>query len=261
MRIGVKNVQVCHDCIREDYIHPRFRSALIRRRESIYRNATRIVCISHTTKHALLSIYGNNLSGKVSVIPNPVDFELIDRAVSRPSLLQGIYSTLNDDYAVYLGNRTGAKNFFESLQLLKSFPKLKLVVIGAPFSSEELMKIVDYRSQIIDFGFVQDADLYHLVRSAKFLFFPSLNEGFGFPVIEAMYLGTPVVCRDIPVNRETSLGFANFYDSAESLNAAVECATSSRVRESVIQELVSVYNAEKVCSMYIQLLSQMLSDV
>lgn len=51
-------------------------------------------------------------------------------------------------------------------------------------------------------GFVSDALLADLYREASMLVFPTLAEGFGLPIVEAMACGTPVVVSDLPVHRE-----------------------------------------------------------
>jgi glycosyltransferase involved in cell wall biosynthesis len=53
-------------------------------------------------------------------------------------------------------------------------------------------------------GFVPDADLPALYTGAELFACPSLYEGFGLPVVEAMACGAPVVCSDIPVFREVA---------------------------------------------------------
>ena len=53
-------------------------------------------------------------------------------------------------------------------------------------------------------GFVPEADLPALYAAARGFLFPSLYEGFGLPVLEAMACGTPVVCSDIPALAEVA---------------------------------------------------------
>jgi glycosyltransferase involved in cell wall biosynthesis len=53
-------------------------------------------------------------------------------------------------------------------------------------------------------GVVEDADLPALYRAAAFLVYPSLAEGFGLPVAEAMACGTPVIASNIPAIAEVA---------------------------------------------------------
>lgn len=59
-------------------------------------------------------------------------------------------------------------------------------------------------------GYVSDAELAEAYRGADVVVHPSLYEGFGLPVVEAMASGTPVVCSDIPVLREVAGNAALF---------------------------------------------------
>lgn len=59
---------------------------------------------------------------------------------------------------------------------------------------------------------IDDALLRCLLRRARGLLVPSLAEGFGLPILEAMAAGCPVICSDIPVFREVTGGHARFFD-------------------------------------------------
>lgn len=60
-----------------------------------------------------------------------------------------------------------------------------------------------------------DAELVALYAGASALVMPSLYEGFGLPVVEALQLGVPVLCSDLPVLREVSGGYATFVDPTD----------------------------------------------
>jgi glycosyltransferase involved in cell wall biosynthesis len=72
-------------------------------------------------------------------------------------------------------------------------------------------------------GRVDDADLRALYAGARLFAFPSLHEGFGLPVLEAMVQGTAVVCADIAVLREVSGGAARLVppEDTEAWSAAL----------------------------------------
>ncbi len=77
-------------------------------------------------------------------------------------------------------------------------------------------------------------DLASLHRHAAALVLPSLLEGFGFPVLEAMHAGTPVLAADIPCLREVAADAARFadpYDVASLAQGLTELATVGPLRE------------------------------
>jgi len=79
-----------------------------------------------------------------------------------------------------------------------------------------------------------DAELRSLVKGAQALFFPSIHEGFGLPIIEAQAAGTPVYCSDIDVFHEVGGTDINVFDPldvgsiAESLRTAASACDEGR---------------------------------
>ena len=69
-------------------------------------------------------------------------------------------------------------------------------------------------SRVIDFGYVSDRELTQQYLHASAFVFPSLQEGFGLPLVEAQTLGVPVVCSDTPIFHEISGESAQFFDPA-----------------------------------------------
>lgn len=90
----------------------------------------------------------------------------------------------------------------------------RLYVVGQPDGLRELLPDGDERVEMLDR--VDDAELRWLYRHASLFVFPSLDEGFGLPLVEARSLGTPAVVSDIPVFRE--LGLADAYFDPESVD-------------------------------------------
>jgi glycosyltransferase involved in cell wall biosynthesis len=82
-------------------------------------------------------------------------------------------------------------------------------------------------------GAVAEADLPALYSAAKGLIFPSLREGFGLPIIEAMACGTPVACLPAPGVREAAGGAAMMAEdmTTEALAEAVRRLADPAVRE------------------------------
>lgn len=63
---------------------------------------------------------------------------------------------------------------------------------------------------VTQLSYVPDEHLYTLLRGAKLFLFPSIYEGYGMPVLEALACETPVVTTDLPELREASFGLANY---------------------------------------------------
>jgi glycosyltransferase involved in cell wall biosynthesis len=68
------------------------------------------------------------------------------------------------------------------------------------------------RGAVIEHNALPDADMVRLVKGARALLLPSFAEGFGFPVIEALALGVPALCSDIPALRETGGSVPEYLD-------------------------------------------------
>ncbi|MDR4509890.1 MAG: glycosyltransferase family 4 protein [Candidatus Brocadiaceae bacterium] len=88
-------------------------------------------------------------------------------------------------------------------------------------------------------GYVQDNDLKYLYKKARIFVFPSLIEGFGLPVLEAMAHGTPVIASDIPVLSEV-VGDAAIlvdpYDITALSNAISRTLLDEDMRKSLIMK-------------------------
>lgn len=92
-----------------------------------------------------------------------------------------------------------------------------LVLIGRRgWETENVVDMLErcpaLRPCVIEHGALSDAAMVPLLAGARALLLPSFAEGFGFPVIEALALGVPVLCSDVPALRETGGGIPEFLD-------------------------------------------------
>ena len=78
-------------------------------------------------------------------------------------------------------------------------------------------------AEVVQVGYLEEADLRPVVAGAAALCFPSLYEGFGLPPLEALAAGTPVVGSDIPTTREVCGDLASLVPpgDAEALAGAI----------------------------------------
>lgn len=134
------------------------------------------------------------------------------------------YSYMNDvftrfglsdkKYFLVIGSSSIRKNTQIVTNLFASDPELRetiLVIVGGKYIN--LTAIDDIvANNIIYTGYVEDGELRSLYRNAQALIFPSLYEGFGIPVIEAMSEHTPVIVANIPVLHEVCIDGALYFD-------------------------------------------------
>lgn len=92
--------------------------------------------------------------------------------------------------------------------------KGSLILVGKPgfgyHEVEQLIKKSAVKNYITSIPWLSNIDLVQIMRQADALAFPSLAEGFGLPVLEAMALGVPVIASDIPVLREVGGAAAKY---------------------------------------------------
>ncbi|KQR72134.1 hypothetical protein ASF92_02180 [Pedobacter sp. Leaf176] len=119
------------------------------------------------------------------------------------------------DYLFCVGASHSRKNLERTLKaysiLAQKYNQLKIVITGSidpTLIIEFLNKNQTLENKVIHLNYVSQDDLINLYRHAKVLMFPSLYEGFGFPILEAMSCGVPVL-----TSYSSSCGEIAGYDS------------------------------------------------
>lgn len=118
-----------------------------------------------------------------------------------------------DQFILAVGRLNVRKNISRLIRALKNSnlisPSFPLKIVGQVDGLQEEVSADD--ASVHWLGHVSDAELNQLFRSARLFVFPSLDEGFGLPIAEAMNAGTPMAVSDIPAFREFDSG-AVFFD-------------------------------------------------
>ncbi len=207
----------------QDLVYPEFFDADERRRRIGFRGdlrrADRVVAISEATK-AMAVERVHVKSERISVLPPvnaPLRAALDPREVLNRLDALGLFRT---EFAVYPANFWAHKNHDRLLQatarVVRSDPEFQLVLCGALDESRERLRgcieALGLKGNVRLLPYLDDADATALLEGAEFLVFPSLFEGFGLPVLEAMALETPVACSDLPALLEVAREAALFFD-------------------------------------------------
>jgi glycosyltransferase involved in cell wall biosynthesis len=163
--------------------------------------ASFIIADSKATKLDLIRCYGTK-SKKVVVIYPGYD-ESKFHSVRDEAAVEAVKARygIEGDYILFVGTLHPRKNLIRLIEAFSSLaPRLSLVIAGKKgWLYEEMfyrVKELGLEGRVVFTGFVPEDDLPVLLSGARLFVFPSLYEGFGFPVLEAMACGVPVVCSD-----------------------------------------------------------------
>ncbi len=163
-----------------------------------------IMAISQSTKKDLVKFYDIN-PDRIEVNYNGYDPSKLEVNLTKEDLLEKF--NISGNYILYISRiEHPGKNH---LNLIKAYESLKaeikekyqLVFAGSEWNGAQ--EVISYaekspdKDKILFLGFVQDQDLGALYRHASLYAFPSYYEGFGIPLLEAMYSETPVVCSNV----------------------------------------------------------------
>lgn len=138
---------------------------------------------------------------------------------------------INASYFLSVGTIEPRKNLNLLLDAYEKFrdrgkEKIMLVVVGAKgWKSKAFFDRLarhSYQEDILLTGFVEQEDLVELYSAALALVYPSLYEGFGFPILEAMSCGTRVICSDSASLPEVGGDLALYFDGTK-VDELTEC--------------------------------------
>jgi len=163
------------------------------------KKAKRVITISESTKQRT-SFYFPWSKNKTFAIPIACDLSYQNPEILDSKALSFIEEyKLNEDYVLYVGSFAKRKNLSLLLQAMtivqEVFPKVKLILAGKPSGKEDTNFNefdIKYKIEVISRP-KQQNELKLLYNRAKMLVFPSMYEGFGLPVLEAMTCGCPVI--------------------------------------------------------------------
>lgn len=185
---------------------------------------------------------------------------------------------LKDGFILSVGGIHERKNV---VRLTHAFSRLvnqwrypgKLVITGsvsgAPYQTK-MKKLCDaaveetgMEKRVVFAGFIPDEELDSLLRRADFLVYPSLYEGFGIPILEAMKVGTPVITSKLSAMPEVAGDAAVLvdpYDMEEMVSEMSKLLHNNKLREQLSKkgmERASHYSWERTSEQYLELYKEL----
>ena len=216
--------------------------------KSVSKTSTKIIAPTEYTKADLVRTL-NTDSSKITVT-----YEAADKVKSGPEK----YNLPYDKFILYVGNQSDYKNIKRlgdaHQLLLKNYPNLGLVLAGkldkAAQNNKKYFENNNYKN--IKFtGFVTNAERDWLFENCEAYVFPSLNEGFGLPALEAMNYKAPVISSDATCLPEVYGKAAHYFnptsvnDIARAINEVLSNKSLQRRLVAFGQEQVKKYSWKK----------------
>ncbi len=213
--ISKKKIITIHDTIHEK-LSSIYKDNFFVKRKKTLESMDKIICVSENTKNDLLNFY--NLSAdKIEVIYNGSDHLISLGKIKHQEKLK------HKPYILYVGNRSKYKNFKLLMEAFSKSEKLlnnfNLTCFGGgKFNNSEIKFLKELNIfDKINLIFGDDKTLKSCYEGASLFVYPSLYEGFGLSILEAMNEECPTLVSDIPVFREV-LGEKGFFFNPQSVD-------------------------------------------
>jgi len=201
-------VQVIHDLIplKSTFI-PDNPKIFLKRLKTALEKSKLVLCVSEFSRRECLEMFPEYEEKLVTIYqPAPI-YEEEKKLALNKDVQNSILQVLNlerNNFLFYVGvleKRKNIKRLIEAFLSVYSKIKIPLVLAGSlGFGSEEFRHYLEnkkYRKKIIYLGYVNNIEKLVLMKTSRAFVFPSLKEGFGLPVLEAMALGTPVLTSNV----------------------------------------------------------------
>jgi len=226
--------------------------------------AQRVACVSEQTRQDLLRLSSLKVSA-ISRIYMGLNYPYTPmKKTEAQQHLDNLGIPNNSKFILHVGgnawykNRIGVLSIFYSLLQKNKKTEYYLVMVGQPFTIEmrQFIKTYNLSQKVIELVRVDNEDLRALYSSATALLFPSLQEGFGWPIIEAQACCCPVITSKRPPMTEVGGEAAIYINPTNPEEAAEIIARCLPILESLRKKgilNVQRFTIQQMISSYIQL--------
>ena len=255
------NVVHCHDFLAQDSAlglipqNPVSKTGRIYQRyiRQGFRQADAFIAISQKTRDDLLIVIGSN--GNCEVVYNGVNPRFrpsTDVPADRAALGKALGIDLSRGYVLHVGvntwykNRRGVLVAYDTWRRSTGASALPLLMVGPPppEALAELHKSLSSASDVHFLTAVSDEVLVSLYGAATVFLFPSIAEGFGWPIAEAMASGCPVITTGIAPMTEVA-GDAGFFIQPDTDDQATVDSRWAKQAAAKLAEVIGLSDAER----------------
>jgi glycosyltransferase involved in cell wall biosynthesis len=191
------------------------------------KRARNVICVSQKTAEDLLRLTGQR-GARVGVILNPLNWNYKPQAEMPEALRARLGLAASESYFLHVGgnqwykNRPAVVQIFRELAAMPEYATAKLVMAGKPLpaSLKALIDASELADRVIAVIGISNEELQALYSHALALIFPSLEEGFGWPIAEAQACGCVVAATGRAPMTEVAGEAAIFFDPEDAVGAA-----------------------------------------
>ena len=278
--LGIKTIPVFHDAFFWEYPEHYNKYWLLFFRNLGLAAAKKSVYVVAPTQYA-----SNQLAKYTGINPNKIQVigeapKTINTSISQNETTAIVKQILNLDYILHVGTLEKRKNLIALIQAFKivrenGFPNLKLVLVGKASNKitlDDSSAIKDaimqqqLTNEVILTDYLCDAEVQQLYQKAKLYVFPSINEGFGIPVLEAFKYQVPVVIANntcLPEVAGQGAKRFNPFSVKEMANAISTLLKDEALRQSYIEKgnaQLQNFSWDKTAGALMQLFKKAVAD-
>lgn len=241
------------EAVKEHFIFDKMLEHTIEVKKHLIENASGIIAISNNTKKDILKFCSVNES-KIDTIYHGLPLEMPDE-VEESENLPG-------KYILFIGQRAKYKNFANFLLAIKDIlfedRDLYLVIAGGGDTNKNERKFINnlgIENKVIRKPIQNIHQIINYYKNAQCFVFPSVYEGFGFPILEAFQCGCPVLCSNVSSFPEVAGDGAEYFDpySENSMkNAVLNVLNNESRRQQLINkgyERLKLFSWEKTAEL------------
>lgn len=194
---------------------------------SSLRTAPHVLCVSRKTEDDLKSLIRED-GPEMRMIHNALNWSygpgvtLSEGLISRLGIGQGKPYILHVGGNQWYKNRVGVLRIFARVTEQIEYPAMRMVLAGPPFTTamRDVIRKEGLGDRVVEATLVTNEELQALYGNALALLFPSLEEGFGWPILEAQACGCPVITTNRPPMSEIAGEAAIYINSTDPKAAA-----------------------------------------